>query len=49
MACNAAGLCKTVNAMPVAGGLLDQSAWFLDLLAAFESDKSIILNERING
>lgn len=34
---------------PVAGGALDQSAWFLDAFARFRYEEAAIKVERING
>jgi hypothetical protein len=33
--------------LPVAGGLLDQSAWFIDLRTALTNEQNIIDTERI--
>ena len=35
--------------LPISGGLLDQSAWFLDLRAAMTNEQNKIDAERIEG
>jgi hypothetical protein len=35
--------------LPAAGGLLDQSAWFFDLLQAVKNDQDKIDADRIEG
>ena len=35
--------------LPIYGGLLDQSAWFLDLWAAMTNEQNKIDAERIEG
>jgi hypothetical protein len=32
--------------LPIAGGTLDQSAWFIDLMQTLESEQNRIDNER---
>jgi len=35
--------------LPSAGGLLDQSAWFLDLMSAVNNEQNKIDSERLKG
>ena len=43
---NLAGMCGD-NCLPVAGGLLDQSAWFLSLYQRLNSEQNRIESEKI--
>ena len=45
-AVNIAGMCGD-NRLPVAGGILDQSAWFMSLLGMLKSEENRIEIERI--
>jgi hypothetical protein len=43
---NLAGHAITKGLMPVAGGLLDQSSWFIDLWTRLESEINAVQNEQ---
>lgn len=45
-AVNMAGMCRN-GIMPIPGGLLDQSAWFVDLWQRMDSERAKIDAERI--
>lgn len=35
--------------LPVAGGLLDQSSWFLQLLSTLDEEHALLDNERLDS